>query len=67
MLNRLIAEEPMISPHRIAERRRVSIEKVHEIICELELRGEVKPERTPTRRIFLSFNDAVCVDSALGS
>jgi ribosomal protein S25 len=60
-----LIDEPMIAPRRIAERRKIGVSAVHEVIRNLEQSGKIQPSKTATNRILLSFADASCVDAAL--
>ena len=65
MANRSLADEPMIGVQRIAERHKCRLGRVSAMVNELERRGEIQPQRTGTRRCFLSFRDAERVDAHL--
>ena len=60
-----LIDEPMIAPRRIAERRKIGLPAVYEIIRNLEQSGKIEPRKTATNRLLLSFADASCVDTAL--
>jgi ribosomal protein S25 len=59
------ANEPLVSPIRLAERHKVGLNVVTRVMKELESRGEVHPHRTPSNRVYLSFADAQRLDEAL--
>ena len=60
-----LIDEPMIPPRRIAERRKIGLSAVHEVIRTLEQSGKINPIKTATKRTLLSFADASSVDAAL--
>jgi hypothetical protein len=60
-----LADEPMISLQRLAERHRCRVPRVAGVVSNLESRREIRPQRTSTGRTFLSFRDAERVDAHL--
>jgi hypothetical protein len=58
-------KQPMIADLRIYEVRRVSREHGRACLKELETAGRVSPQRTPTGRTYLSFDDAKALADAL--
>ena len=60
-----LMDEPLIAPHRLAERWRCGVSKIFHVIQELERSGEITVRKTPTNRRYLSYRDAARVDEKL--
>lgn len=60
-----LTQEPLVSLNRLAERHKVGVHIVTRVMRSLELQGDIRPHRTPTKRCLLSFADAQRLDAEL--